>query len=109
MKVPRYTINMFAGDTSPDVELTVTRKDKSIVDLTGASVDFEIQKQGSDDIINEGHTACYFVDAEAGICRYTWQDTDLPAPGLYDAYVRLEFADGQRETHRMYIYAAPRT
>jgi hypothetical protein len=92
-------ILMFQNDTSPDAIFNLSREDGSIVDLTGASVNLNIQNPSSKQPTNAGHQACAITPpATSGQCQYQWQSTDLPIAGIYNAWLHITYSDGQTET-----------
>jgi hypothetical protein len=85
-----------AGDAGSTLEQTLKR-DGSAVDLTGASVRFIMSESPTS--TPKVDAAATIVDASAGKVRYTWQASDLDAPGRYIAEWQVTFAGGAIETY----------
>lgn len=67
------------GETVPSY-LKTLRRDGVVVDLTGASVTFELSKYGSTYVNDAPATV---VNATGGQVRYDWAPTDLYETGIY--------------------------
>lgn len=86
-----------SGDTAPQIELTLTREDSSVVDLTDATVYAHIRAMGSP-VVTLSKT-CVITDAENGLAVLVWQEGDLDlAAGTYQAEIEVEFDSGEVET-----------
>lgn len=85
-----------SGDTSPQMQVTLTRDDGSAVDLTGATVYLHIRAKGSPTLTLTKTAAIY--DAVNGVFVVAWAEGDLDlAAGVYDAEIEVITA-AYRET-----------
>lgn len=82
------------NDTQPSISATLT-SNGSAVDLTGATVTFEMVGLPSGRPIVTG--AAVIVDDAGGQVRYDWGSTDLAVAGSYSARWKIEFSDGTIE------------
>lgn len=86
------------NDTSPTLDAILTDADGNIVDVTGASVRFHMQKIGATTL--KVDAAAIVVNGPAGHVRYTLQDGDTDTPGSYKAEYEVTFLDGSIETFK---------
>jgi hypothetical protein len=96
-------IRLVAGDTGPQLKLTITEDPSGLaVDLTNATGRFILRATGSSTvlltktlIINSGSGG----DAPVGVCYVTWSagDLDLPA-GDYEGEVEITMPSGMIQT-----------
>jgi hypothetical protein len=105
-------INRVAGDTAPNVTFPISRapavgQPPVPVDLTGASVNFLIADPATGIQNNADGAVCIIVDAEAGQVEYTWNASDTPAMGVYNALLVITWADGRTESTPLLISATP--
>ena len=85
-----------SGDTSPQLSVTLTRDDGSVVDLTGATVYLHIRAKGATEITATKTTT--ISDAENGTFIVVWLEGDLDlAAGAYQAEIEV-VTDNSRET-----------
>ena len=90
------TFYLKASDTAPVLEATLTDASDSPIDLTGASVDFElVEPRNGPTAIDAGANV---ADASGGVVRYPWADGDTDTPGRYRAQFVVTYADGSVET-----------
>lgn len=91
------TLEFVQGDTAPAVTGVIVHvSDETPLDLTGASVRFQMRKP--DDrrfTVNAGAT---ITDAAAGAVRYTWAVNDLTVPGGYIVQWEVTYADTRVQT-----------
>jgi len=78
------------NDTLPPLKVKLTQSDGSILDLTNATIKLIISGIGERTMIVE--------DATQGIVRYDWQATDTTKAGIYSAEVKVQYANGTRQT-----------
>lgn len=76
------------GDREPHIYSTLTEADGTILNLTGATVEFVVYKPGkADPVIATGAT---IVNPATGEVRYEWSEADAAdMEGLYYAYWRI--------------------
>lgn len=98
-------IQMTAGDTSPNITFNFSRSDGSVVDITGANVQFIIQNPYANQHTNDADNSCTVLSSTT--CTYAWDitGTDVPLPGIYNCELRILYPDGQKETQKMVISA----
>lgn len=86
------------NDTSPTLDAILTDADGNVVDVTGASVQFHMQKIGAATLKID--SAASVIDGAAGHVRYTLQAGDTDTPGSYKAEYEVTFLDGSIETFK---------
>ena len=86
------------NDTSPTLDAILTDVDGTVVDVTGATVRFHMQKIGATTLKIDA--AATVVDGAAGHVRYTLQAGDTDTPGSYKAEYEVTFLDGSIETFK---------
>jgi hypothetical protein len=91
-------IYTFVNDTAPAVKFTIARAGASAINLTGCTVNFYIQNPMTTLRTNTAHTLCTITDAPNGIVSYAWVTGDTPVEGIYDANIRITYADSSVET-----------
>lgn len=79
------TIKIYKTDTSPNAVFTCTRKDGTVINLTGCTVKFKIQDPITGSRTNDANNSCTITNAAAGTVTYPWSETDLPDAGTYTA------------------------
>lgn len=85
-----------SGDTSPQMQVTLTREDGSAVDLTGATVYLHIRAKGSP-TLTKTKTAT-ISNALNGVIIVVWAEGDLDlAAGAYEAEIEV-VTDTYRES-----------
>lgn len=86
------------GDTAPDLGavLHVKGDPTTPIDLTGASVRFQMRKR--DDRSYTVDAAATIVDEDEGEVVYEWDTNDLAVPGDYDIQWQVTFADLRVQT-----------
>jgi hypothetical protein len=90
------TFYLKSADTAPVLEATLTDASDSPIDLTGASVDFELlEPRNGATVVNAGAS---IADTTGGVVRYPWADGDTDDAGRYRAQFVVTFADGSTET-----------
>ena len=77
-----------SGDTSPQIEVTLTREDGTAVDLTDATVYLHIRAKGSPTVTLT--KTANVTDATGGVLVVVWASGDLDlAAGAYDAEIEV--------------------
>lgn len=69
------------GDRLPILTATLKGSDGSALDLTGATVKFQMRLRDSDTL--KVNAACTVTDAEGGVVEYAWGTTDTNTSGKY--------------------------
>ena len=91
------TLEFVQGDTAPAITATIALKsDLSPVDLSGASVRFQMRKP--DDRRFTVNAAATVTNASAGAVRYAWATNDLTVPGEYVVQWEVTYADLRIQT-----------
>ena len=91
------TLEFVQGDTAPAITATIALKsDLSPVDLSGASVRFQMRKP--DDRRFTVNAAATVTDAPGGAVRYAWAVNDLTVPGEYVVQWEVTYADLRIQT-----------
>lgn len=86
------------NDTSPTLDAILIDAAGNVVDVTGASVQFHMQRIGQSALKIDA--AATVVDGAAGHVRYTLQAGDTDTPGSYKAEYEVTFLDGTVETFK---------
>ncbi len=81
-----------ANDTAPPLEATLSWQDGATIDLTGATVVFNLRAKSRGVGVVRGPVTV--VDASLGKVRYDWQPGDLAEPGEYLAEFEVTLASG---------------
>lgn len=84
-------VRIFTGSTAPSLTDTI-RSGGSAVDLTGATVEFQMRPVGAATLTVDA--AAVVVTPAAGAVRYDWAGGDLGAPGDYLAWWVVTLAGG---------------
>ncbi len=83
------------NDTSPDLEVTIVDGDGSAVDVTGATIVFNMEAGGVNKITDGSVT---IVTAASGVVKYVWQTGDTDTPGAFEGEFEVTFVGGVIET-----------
>ncbi len=79
------------GDTLPVITATLTGADGNPIDLTGASVKFNMRRRSTPVI---DHGTCTIVGAATdGVVSYAWTAEDTANDGEYRAEFEITFGD----------------
>lgn len=81
------------GDTSPSLRYAL---EPATVDLTGASVQFQWRKRGSETF--NARAASIVTATGTPTVQHTWQAGDTDTAGLFQGEFRVTFADGSIES-----------
>lgn len=87
------------NDTSPAIKYQLDPK----VDLTGASIVFNMTRSIGTPIVNRG-AAEIVDDATDGIVSYQWAEGDTSQTGQFRGEFEITYADGSIETFPNYGY-----
>lgn len=82
------------GDTSPSLLYTLS----PTVDLTGASVVFNMRLRADGSVKVSRAAAVIVTPATDGVVRYDWAAGDTDTPGEYQAEFEVTYADSTVET-----------
>ena len=93
MATPFY---LKTGDTSPVFSVTLKDADGDAVDLTGATVVFNMNNEDDEQVIDRG--ACTILVAASGTVKYSWQTGDTATAGYYSAEFEVTYSDATIET-----------
>lgn len=91
------SLTFVEGDTGPPVNGTIVLTGTTTpVDLTGATVKFQMRKENDRRYQVDG--AASLVTPSLGTVTYTWAANDLANPGTYLAQWEITFAGGVKQT-----------
>ena len=93
MTTPFY---LKTGDTSPALSVTLKDADGNAVDLTGATVVFNMNNEDDEQVIDRG--ACTILVAASGTVKYSWSAADTATAGYYTAEFEVTYSDTTVET-----------
>ena len=96
------TIEMRKGDTWPPLRATLVEADGSPIDLSGATVTFQMEDDNNNSVIN---SSAVIVSSSEGQVRYNWSSGDTDEVGTFEADFLVEFSSGKKATvpNREYI------
>lgn len=83
MTTTRPDFYLKRGDTLPQIKSTLRNPDKSLMNLTGATVRFRMRARGAGSA--KVDAVATVVDAANGVVAYAWSPADTDTEGLYDA------------------------
>lgn len=86
-------IKIVQGNKLYDINFSLTNNDGTALDLTGATLLFNVQRPGL--ATNKFSGSMAIVSAAAGTCKYTVQDGDFDEKGRYYAEIQITFGSGQ--------------
>jgi len=89
------TVYMVKNDTNRPLEATLTWKDGTTVDLTGAAAKFHMRK-GSALLIDK--TATILAPPTSGKVQYNWAAGETNVTGVCEAEFEVTFGDGKIAT-----------
>tara|TARA_B100000963_G_scaffold137118_2_gene119339 strand:- start:3730 stop:4053 length:324 start_codon:yes stop_codon:yes gene_type:complete len=84
------------GDTAPFLTATLKDANGTAVDLTGATVVFNMADLDDNLVVTNG--SCTIVDEDTGRIRYNWVTTDTANDGVFRGEFTVTFASGVIET-----------
>jgi hypothetical protein len=84
------------NDREPVFRATVTQRDGTAVNLTGASVTFVMRNRESKAI--KVNAAMTIDDATAGRVSYPWTALDTDTVGFYEAEIKIVLSGGKQLT-----------
>jgi hypothetical protein len=90
------SLTLVVGNTYPILNGTITDATGVAVNLTSASVKFQLRE--SSDYTFTINAACTIVNAALGQVSYTLAANDLNRPGTYLACFQVTYAGGQVQT-----------
>ena len=81
------------GDTSPSIRLSL---EPATVTLIGAEVTFQMRLRGGAQVIDVPAVIESFLGTPT--VRYDWRPSDTATAGLFEAEIRVRYANGLIET-----------
>jgi hypothetical protein len=81
------------GDTSPSIRLSL---EPATVTLIGAEVTFQMRLRGGAQVIDAPAVIESFLGTPT--VRYDWRPSDTATAGLFEAEIRVRYANGLIET-----------
>lgn len=93
IRLPSY---IKQGDTAPYLDAICKDKNGTIIDVTGAAVQFHMKLKGADSLTVDA--AGSVVDGSAGHIRYALQSGDTDTAGTYHCEYEVTYSDGRIET-----------
>lgn len=91
------TVYMKQNDTAPALTATLKDADGVAIDLTGATVVFNM-RQRSDSSVKVNRGAVTLVVAASGQVKYPWQAGDTDTVGVFDGEFEITHADTTVQT-----------
>jgi len=85
------------NDTGPAIQGTLKDADGNVVDVTGASVVFNM-RSADDGTVKVNRGVGSVVDGAAGTVKYEWAAADTDTVGTYEAEFEVTYSDGTIET-----------
>ena len=86
------TFNIKRGATAPAISGIVSRRDGTVVDLTGASAVFRMRLKNGETVVD---APALITDAAAGAVEYQWAVGDTDTVGVYQADFRITLSTGK--------------
>lgn len=90
------TVYMKQNDTAPDLQVDILDGNGAAVDVSGASIVFNMAAGGVPKVASGAVT---IVTAASGVVKYVWQAADTTTPGIYEGEFQVTFAGGKIETY----------
>lgn len=88
-------IEVFQGDKLYDINFTLQDANEDVIDITGATLLFKGQKEGSATLKFGTASAMSIVTGTAGTCKYTVGATDFDEAGRYYCEIQVTFSGGK--------------
>ena len=89
------TVYMKQNDTGPDLQVSILDGNSTAVDVTGATIVFNMAAGGISKVASGAVT---IVTAASGVVKYLWQAGDTDTPGVYEGEFQVTFSSGKVET-----------
>ena len=89
------------GDTAPALHATLTDSAGTVIDVTGATIQFQMKLRehlGNEEVPLKVDAAGAIVNGTGGIVKYDWVAGDTDTEGDYAAEFRVTFAGGTIRT-----------
>lgn len=87
------SMEMVKGNLRPFAQATLQYPDGSVINLTGCSVRFHMEKDGAE-IVDAVAT---IIDAVNGVVRYEWTGSDTNVSGKCKAEFEVTFSDAKKQ------------
>lgn len=85
------------NNTSPILRATLKDVNKTVINLTGATVQFRMKEVGGT-VLKVNTSASIVGSADNGVVQYVWTSSDTNQPGSFNAEFDVTYADGSKET-----------
>tara|TARA_B100001093_G_C26816933_1_gene1010154 strand:- start:572 stop:895 length:324 start_codon:yes stop_codon:yes gene_type:complete len=85
------------GNTSPFLVATLNDSTGTALDLTGATVVFDMGDLDGNSVVSNG--ACTIIGEDTGRVRYGWVANDTANAGIFRGEFTVTFASGRIETY----------
>lgn len=99
-RVLKYSV----ADTSPSLLFVMKGNDEQAIPLSDngneASVYAKIRKSGLSTNTNDNNNLCTIVDANNGMARYDFVNTDLPSTGTYELQLQVVLPSGREFSNK---------
>lgn len=95
--MPRVDFNIRQNDTGPTLDRTLTDSEGATVDITGATIVFNMRDTNGTVKVNRA-VATIVGAGTAGTVRYSWVAADTNTTGLYNGEFEVTFASGRIQT-----------
>jgi len=84
------------NDTSPDLQVTCKDYEGTVVNVSGATVNFHMRNKQTREVQVDGVGS--IVDGAAGQVKYSWSAGDTDTVGGFDAEFEIIYSDSSVET-----------
>jgi hypothetical protein len=84
------------NDTSPDLQVTCKDYSGTVVNVSGATVNFHMRNKTTGEVQVDGTGSV--VDGAGGVVKYSWSAGDPDTVGNFDAEFEIVYTDSKVET-----------
>lgn len=84
-------VNLKSGDTLPALIVKVIQENGTVVNLTGATVEFSMRKAGTTNVVIDSAEATVIQPESEGRVRFDWIPGTTDDIGVYEAEFRVSY------------------